>query len=165
MNEFIRSSANQAFFDDEATSLLRAVRRRRVFALLIDCIVLAILNVAIAVAIFFFGLLTLGLGWGLYFVMWPVVHLVYVAFTLGGPDAATPGMRMLGIEMRLLDADRPGPAVAIAHAVLFYISMLSGLAILGSFAMSMVGPRKRLLHDLLLGTVVIDSAELHRLGY
>jgi hypothetical protein len=50
-----------------------------------------------------FGLVTLGLGWALFWLAWPasiVWAIVYYGASLGGPHSATVGMRMLDLELR-----------------------------------------------------------------
>ncbi|MEH6725733.1 MAG: RDD family protein, partial [Hyphomicrobiales bacterium] len=107
------------------------------------------------------GVVTFGLGWLLYLIFMPLVIAGYLAFTLGGPDAATPGMKITGIQMRLHDGSRTGPFGAMLHGLLFYIS----ISILTPFVV-LVGlftERGRLLHDLILGTYIVRSDYLlHR---
>jgi uncharacterized RDD family membrane protein YckC len=137
--------------------LFSGVRSRRIFAFLIDVIAIAILTFGAGIVVFFLGIFTLGLGFLLYAILPTAVALAYVAFTLGGPSAATPGMRAMGLEMRLWYGARPYPLLAAVHALLFWfsISLLTPLVLL----VSLFSDRKRLLHDIVLGTVVINSAE------
>lgn len=130
------------------------IRTRRIFAFLIDAVIIAMLTVAAAIVVGFLGLLTLGLGWLLYPILWPAVALVYCAFSLGGPYSATVGMRTQGIEARFMDGSRLNPGVAAVHAVLFYfsISILTPLVLL----VSLFTENKRLLHDIVLGIVFVN---------
>ncbi len=136
--------------------LFSGVRSRRIFAFLIDVVIIALLTFAAGIVVFFLGVFTLGLGFLLYAILPTAVALLYVAFTLGGPQAATPGMRALGLEMRLWYGARPYPLLAAIHALLFWfsISLLTPLVLL----VSLFSDRKRLLHDIILGVVVINSA-------
>jgi uncharacterized RDD family membrane protein YckC len=106
-----------------------------------------------------FGLITLGLGWALFWLAWPATVIwavVYYGASIGGPYSATLGMRVMDLELRTWYG-APGYFVLGAmHAVLFWVSIsfLSPLVLL-------VGPfnaRRRLLHDIVLGTVVINSS-------
>ena len=135
--------------------LFSGVRSRRIFAFFIDVIAIALLFGAAAVVVFFLGIFTLGLAWLFYAFLWQAVALLYVAFTLGGPAAATPGMRAMGLEMRLWYGAKPYPLLAAMHALLFWFSvaLLTPLVLL----VSLFSDRKRLLHDIVLGTVVINS--------
>lgn len=135
--------------------LFEGVRTRRIFAFLIDVIAIALLTLAAGVLVFILGIFTLGLGWLLYAILWQAVALAYSAFTLGGPNSATPGMRAMGLEMRLWYGEKPYPLLAAMHAVLFWISVsfLTPLVLL----VSLFSDRKRLLHDLILGTIVMNA--------
>lgn len=131
------------------------VRTRRVFAFFIDTIAIAILTFVAGIVVFFVGIFTLGLGFLVYAFLWQGVALLYTAFTLGGPASATPGMRAMGLEMRLWHGGRMYPLLAAVHALLFWVSV----ALITPFILlvSLFSDRKRLLHDIILGTVVINS--------
>jgi len=133
---------------------LRGVRTRRIIAFLIDAIMIAVATFGVGIVVLFLGIFTLGLGWLLFPILWPLVALLYCAFTLGGPYSATLGMRTQGLEMRFLDGSRPTPLLAVVHSVLFYASM----SLLTPFVLlvSLFSDRKRLLHDILLGTIIVN---------
>ena len=139
--------------------LFRGVLTRRVFAFLIDLVVLSVPVVFGYVFIAVFGLLTLGLGWMLFWLAWPASVLwaiVYYGASLGGPHSATLGMRVMDLELRTWYG-APGYFVLGAmHAVLFWVSIsfLSPLVVL----VGLFNGRKRLLHDFVLGTVVINTS-------
>src|SRR6476659_2312677 len=139
--------------------LFRGVLTRRTFAFLIDLVVLSIPVVLACMFIALFGVVTLGLGWALFWLVSPasvIWALIYYGASLGGPHSATLGMRVMDLELRTWYG-APGYFVLGAmHAVLFWISvsMLTPLVLL-------IGPfnsRRRLLHDIILGTVVINSS-------
>ncbi|CTQ61883.1 MAG: RDD family protein [Roseibium album] len=136
--------------------LFSGVRSRRIFAFFIDVIVIALLTFGAGILVFFLGVFTLGLGFLLYGILPAAVALLYVAFTLGGPLASTFGMRAMGLEMRLWYGAKPYPLLASVHALLFWfsVSLLTPLVLL----VSLFSDRKRLLHDMILGVVVINSA-------
>jgi uncharacterized RDD family membrane protein YckC len=139
--------------------LFRGVLTRRVFAFLIDLVVLSVPVVFGYVFIAVFGLLTLGLGWMLFWLAWPASVLwaiVYYGASLGGPHSATLGMRVMDIEMRTWYG-APGYFVLGAmHAVLFWVSIsfLTPLIVL----VGLFNGRRRLLHDFVLGTVVVNTS-------
>ncbi|MBO6891005.1 MAG: RDD family protein [Roseibium sp.] len=152
--------ARQDAFDPVRNpELFSGVRSRRIFAFLIDVVIIALLTLGSGVVVFFLGIFTLGLGFLLYAILPTAVALLYVAFTLGGPLASTLGMRAMGLEMRLWYGAKPYPLLAAVHAILFWfsVSLLTPLVLL----VSLFSDRKRLLHDIILGTVVINSAS-HR---
>ena len=89
--------------------LTEGVVSRRFWAYLIDLVVIALWVVLISIAIFFLGIITLGLGWGLFFALplTALIFIVYNAVTIGGSAQATVGMRYIG-PARHRPADRPG---------------------------------------------------------
>ncbi|MEO3387642.1 RDD family protein [Mesorhizobium sp. CAU 1741] len=128
------------------------VRTRRVMAFVIDYVTIALLLIPFAILVFFLGLLTLGLGWMLFSVLGPAVALAYVWNTMGGPNQATIGMKMMGIRLERLDGRPIDGLLAVVHTVLFWAGnvLLTPLILLASLFLD----RKRTAHDLLLGTVV-----------
>lgn len=134
---------------------LGGVRTRRMLAFVIDYLLVAVLTGIAAVVIFFLGILTLGLGWLLYFIIAPLVAIVYVGTTMGGEHQATLGMRFFSLRIERLDGGRVDFFLAILHGVLFWalhIVMTPFLLLISLFS-----SKKRLLHDILLGTVVVRS--------
>jgi uncharacterized RDD family membrane protein YckC len=116
-------------------------------------VVLAILFIAV------FGLVTLGLGWALFWLVSPasiIWAIVYYGSTLGGPHSATIGMRVMDLELRTWYGAPGYFVLGAAHAVLFYvsISVLSPLILL----LGLFNARRRLPHDIVLGTVVINNS-------
>src|SRR5213083_915448 len=101
-----RSSAGSAWRNDGGVpphafdpwtqpELFRGVLTRRVFAFLIDLVVLSITVILAYVFIAVFGLITLGLGWLLFWLVWPasvIWAIIYYGASLGGPHSATLGM-------------------------------------------------------------------------
>ncbi len=136
---------------------LDGVLTRRVFAFLIDALIVALLCIPVSVVIFFLGIFTLGLGWLLYAVMFPAIAMVYVAFTMGGEAQATVGMRANDIRIARLDGGRIDPMTALVHSVLFWAGnvILTPLVLL----VSLFSDQKRTLHDLLLGTIIVRTRD------
>lgn len=134
----------------------RGTLTRRVFAFLIDYFFLAILILIAGIAVFFLGILTLGLGWYIYPVLGFAVALVYFGSTIGGVSQASPGMRMMGLVLMQLDGRPVDFMTAVVHLVLFWLfnSVLSPLVLL----VGLFTNRNRLLHDILLGTAMADRS-------
>ncbi len=137
-------------FDD--WTIYEGVRTRRVLAFLIDYSIVVLLMIPVAIVIALVGVATLGLGWLLYGIMFPAVALGYVWSTLGGPNQATVGMQVCGIQLERLDGKPLDGLLAVVHTVLFWAgnAILTPLVLLASLVLD----RKRTVHDLLLGTVV-----------
>ena len=139
--------------------LFRGVLTRRVFAFLIDLVVLAIPVILAYVFIAVFGLITLGLGWALFWLVSPasvIWAIIYYGASLGGPHSATVGMRVMDLELRTWYGAPTYFVLGAMHAVLFWISVsvLTPLVLL----IGLFNGRRRLLHDIVLGTVVINSS-------
>jgi uncharacterized RDD family membrane protein YckC len=148
-----------AFDPNLQPELFRGVLTRRVFAFLIDLVVLSVPVILGYVFIAVFGLITLGLGWTLFWLAWPasvVWAIVYYGASLGGPHSATVGMRVMDLELRTWYGSPGYFVLGATHAVLFWVSVsfLTPLVLL----VGLFNGRRRLLHDVLLGTVVINSS-------
>ena len=139
--------------------LFRGVLTRRTFAFLIDLVVLSIPVILACMFIALFGVVTLGLGWALFWLVSPasvIWALIYYGATLGGPHSATLGMRVMDLELRTWYGTPGYFVLGAMHAVLFWISIsfLTPLVLL----IGLFNSRHRLLHDIVLGVVVINSS-------
>lgn len=130
---------------------LDGVRTARVISFFIDYLIIAVLCIPFAVVIAVLGIFTLGLAWGLYAFLPGIVALAYLAFTMGGPQQATVGMRLMGLQIKRLDGARVDPILAMLHGILFWVIHFTVFMLLISFFSSL----KRLAHDILLGTYVV----------
>jgi uncharacterized RDD family membrane protein YckC len=138
--------------------LFEGVLPRRVVAFVIDLIIIAIPLIAVSIFIFIFGLFTFGLGWALFWLLSPgsiVWALVYYGLTLGGRASATIGMRAMEIEMRTWYGAPAYFVLGAVHAVVFWVSV----SVLTPFILlvGLFNARRRLLHDILVGTVLINN--------
>ena len=146
---------------DPATQpeLFEGVLPRRVVAFVIDVFIITVPVVLAAMFIFAFGIVTFGLGWVLFWLLpagtfiWAIC---YFGITLGGPDSATIGMRAVDLEMRTWYGAPAYFVLGAVHAIVFWISIsaLTPLILWVCF----FNERRRLLHDIVLGTVVINNA-------
>lgn len=132
-------------------SALRGVRTRRIAAVLLDLILVSILSVTLFLV---FGLLTFGLAWLILPPLFPLIAFFYNGLTISGWRMATPGMKAMDLEMRLVDGS-PTPFInAAVHAVLFYLSWMFPPI----FLVSLVTDDKRCLHDILADVIVLRRA-------
>jgi uncharacterized RDD family membrane protein YckC len=132
------------------------VLSRRILAFIVDYMIVLLLCIPAAVVVFFLGVITLGLGFMLYPALFVIVALLYFGLTLGGPNQASPGMRMAGIAVARMDGKPMDFMTAMVHTVLFWLinSVLTPLILLAGLFIE----RSRLVHDLLLGTVVVRTS-------
>ena len=138
--------------------LFQGVLLRRLVAFIIDLVVLAIPLIVMSIGIFIFGLFTLGLGWALFWFVSPTAiiwALFYYGYTLGSGASATLGMRAMELEMRTWYGGPMYFLLGAVHAVVFWISV----SVLTPFILviGLFNTRKRLLHDMLVGTVLINN--------
>jgi uncharacterized RDD family membrane protein YckC len=138
--------------------LFADVLARRLVAFVIDLVILAIPVALAAMFIFAAGIITLGLGFFLYALLPPAIifwALAYYGVTLGSPRSATIGMRVMDLEMRTWYGAPAYFVLGAVHAIVFWISVsaLSPLVLLVCF----FNERRRALHDILLGAVVINN--------
>jgi len=148
-----------AYDPDANPELFEGVLARRVVAFVIDLIVVALPLVAAAMFIFVLGLITFGLGWTLYWLLSPasvVWALFYYGMTLGSPASATLGMRTMELEMRTWYGAPCYFVLGAVHAVVYWVSV----SVLSPFILvvGFFNARKRLLHDMIVGTIVINAA-------
>ncbi len=139
--------------------LFRGVLTRRAIAFIIDLIVLSIPVILAVLFIAVFGVVTLGLGWALFLLVSPasvIWALIYYGASLGGPHSATIGMRVMDLELRTWYGAPGYFLLGAMHAVLFWIS----ISVLSPFVLliGLFNGRRRLLHDVVLGTVVINNS-------
>jgi uncharacterized RDD family membrane protein YckC len=148
-----------AYDPGASPELFEGVLSRRVIAFLIDFVIIAIPVVLAAMFIFAFGIVTLGLGFALYWLLPPgtvIWALVYFGVTLGGARSATVGMRAMDLEMRTWYGAPAYFVLGAVHAIAFWftVSFFTPFVLLVAF----FNQRRRLLHDIILGTVVINNA-------
>jgi uncharacterized RDD family membrane protein YckC len=148
--------------------LFEGVLARRCIAFVIDVIIIAIPVLLAALFIVIFGVVTLGLGWLLFWLFWPATviwAIVYYGWTFGSAASATIGMRVMELEMRTWYGAPAYFVLGAVHAIVYWltVSYLTPLILLVAF----FNERRRCLHDMLVGTIVINNparAEAMRSG-
>ncbi|MEM7709704.1 MAG: RDD family protein [Pseudomonadota bacterium] len=101
------------------------------------------------------GILTLTVA--LFF--WPLVFLgIGLLYRIGSlvRSSATPGMRLMGIELRDHDGERLDGMQAGLHVLGYYASMTFVLPQLATIAAILTTPRRQGLTDFVLGTAAIN---------
>lgn len=127
------------------------VPARRLVAWAVDVAIAAMLTAV-------FVILTFGLGFfvmGLAFVAIDFTHRIIFISSRSG----TIGMRLLGIELRGDDGRRFDMTRALGHTILYYIAGLSVIAQIISVIMMSGSSLGRGLHDIPLGSTMINSPE------
>jgi uncharacterized RDD family membrane protein YckC len=142
--------------------LFEGVLPRRVFAYLVDACCIGAIVVVLWVFFLLLTILSLGLlGPPLWFLL-GLVPLAYHTLLVGGPHSATWGMRLFGLQMFAWDGWRPILLQAFVHTVLFYttVGMTGGLILL----FPLFNRRRRTLHDVLAGTLMLRRPHAERTG-
>jgi uncharacterized RDD family membrane protein YckC len=131
------------------------VPMRRFVAFCIDLVVIALLWCVVLAVGLLISVLTLGLGTPLAVAVFAATGFLY-RWAMLAERSATLGMILTGIEVRDAVGGRVNPIVAFLHVAGFYVSVfVTPLLVIGWFLMA-VSPYRRLLHDLVLGTVVVN---------
>ncbi|MBT6118989.1 MAG: RDD family protein [Rhodospirillaceae bacterium] len=135
--------------------LYEGVLLRRTLAYLIDFVLSGILLLAVLILGKIAGLVTFGL-------LAPVAALIvlltpfaYFVWFTGGPRAATPGMRVFDLKLARWDGGSPDYIQAAVRTALFTVTVpTTSLLIL---IVMVLNDRRRALHDILSGTVVVND--------
>lgn len=153
--ETMGSSLGSAFEPADDPRLYEGVATRRVMAFGIDLVIVVLLTTLVYIMTFFLGFLTFGLAWLAFGLIYPGVALVYAGLTLSGLRAATIGMRVMDIHMITWSGRRVDFILGVLHALGFYFSIVALTPF--SLAVALFEPRGRLVHDLVFGTVIVDT--------
>ena len=151
---FRRSMAQPIFAPaDLPRAALEGVRTRRMLALGLDFVIVSLMAFVLWLVLL---VVTLGLSIFILPPLFPLVAFFYNGLSVSSWRMATPGMRMMDLQMRLMDGGRVPFLNAAVHAVLFYISWMFPVV----FLVSLLTSDKRCLHDILAGVIVIRRPHL-----
>ena len=149
-----RASTGRAIDD---ARLLDGVLFRRVWAWLIDLLLVGGIVAVLWVVLVGFGLLTLGLGLPLLGLL-PVVPLAYHVLFVASRRSATPGQVMMDLSVRRdQDLGRPSLLQAVLFTAGLWLTLGAGVVWL---AAALLTTRHRTLHDLVSGLVVVRARAL-----
>lgn len=126
------------------------VTLKRLFAWFIDVVLIAAICVLIS-------LLTFGIGFFLWGLIYLAVSFVYRVTTLSNASA-TLGMRLTAIELRNHRGERFDRTTAALHTLGYFVSMSTFVAQLISIVMMFTTPRGQGLVDMMLGTAALNRA-------
>src|SRR5579885_148271 len=82
-----------------------------------------------------------------------LIPIFYHTLTIGGPRSATPGMSLTGVEVRSWTGERPNYLQAFVQTILFYVTVYPTWSLV--LLIALFNERRRTLHDILAGTLVI----------
>ncbi len=129
---------------------------RRVLAYTVDVVAIVVLSVAAWIAFGILGAVTFGLLAPIGFIVIGFIPLSYHTYFLG-TRGATPGMLLFDLEMWSLTGKQPEYVQAFFATVLFYISVSLTASLI--LIVALFNDRRRALHDVLAGTLVLRQAK------
>jgi uncharacterized RDD family membrane protein YckC len=131
---------DHAFYD--------GVPAKRLFAWVVDVLIVTVIT-------FILGLLTLSVLWWIWPLTFIAVSFLYRAGSIAA-WSATPGMRLMNIELRNSMGARFSGGEAVLHTLAFMVA--TGFVILQiiSIVMMVLGSRHQGLHDILIGSAAIN---------
>ena len=128
---------------------------RRTLAYFIDLCCIGVLAVLLWIIFAVLWLVSFGLLGPVLWFLFGLIPLAYHTLLLSGRRSATWGMRCFDVELRSVTGERPGFLQALAQTALFYITI--GLTCSLILLFVLFNRRKRTLHDLLAGTVLVRA--------
>jgi uncharacterized RDD family membrane protein YckC len=136
----------------------RNVVWRRLIAHVVDTLLVALVMAPVLIGLLLTAIVTLGLIAVPMALAFIVVRACYYVVYTGGPRSATPGMRLLGIELRGIEGGRPGYLQSAVRTLLYYAT----LTILTPLVLIVIplNGRRRGLHDFLSATVVVNRLQV-----
>ncbi len=151
-----------AFLPDPETApeLFEGVLTRRVIAFVIDFVILSAVVAIAALVALVVGIFTLGLG----FLAAPFIFILsivlYYGATLGSPRRATIGMQIMDIVLTPTRGQPLDGWQAFAHPLIYWLTcwVLAPISLLAA----LFTPRRQLLHDLVLGVLMVRRSPMER---
>ena len=139
-------------------ALYDGVLGRRFWAYFVDVLLIAAANVAVHVALFMMGVLTIGILMLPAMILMALISflplaILYDTITMGGYKASTAGMRLFDLQVQsTTTGGRPDYVQAFVMSLLFYVTLsaTAGLLLLVVFFTR----RNMALHDILSGCVI-----------
>jgi uncharacterized RDD family membrane protein YckC len=151
-----------AALPDPAThpELFEGLLQRRVYAYVIDVVIMGALVVLVSVFGGIAGFFTFGLSWFALIFVIPLVIAGYYAATLGSPRRATIGMQSMDLVLTPTRTPTLDGWKAFIHAAVFWITIWVSWPV--SLAFALFTPRRQMVHDLLLGVLMLRRSPMTR---
>jgi uncharacterized RDD family membrane protein YckC len=138
----------------------QGVATKRVIAYVLDALTVLALAAVVWFAGLLLGLLSFGLLLPLQALAVALVPLAYHTVLIAGPRSATLGMRAMNLRVMSVapDAAALGGRPTLFQAMIQTVAFYGSLALTGTLVLvvALFNPRRRLLHDWLAGTVVVN---------
>ena len=128
---------------------------RRTLAYFIDLCCIGVLALLFWIVFAVLWVMSFGLLGPVLWFLFGLIPLAYHTLLLSGRRSATWGMRCFDVELRSVTGERPGFLQALAQTALFYITVGATCSLILLFVL--FNRRKRTLHDMLAGTVLVRT--------
>lgn len=132
-----------------------AISIKRIIAYVIDFLICFAIGVVGAILASIIGVMSFGLLFGPLMAMLALVPVVYHTFLIGSEKSATFGMRFCGIKVYRLDGRRPEMLQAFIQTAVFLFTVPATSSLI--LIVSLFNTRRRCLHDMLAGTIVLND--------
>lgn len=143
-----------------APELFESILQRRVFAFVIDFVLLTMLSGVLFLVGVVFGVLTLGIGLIALPLVVPFAILGYYALTLGSAARATIGMRAMDIVLTPTRGQPLDGWKILVHPLVFWVTCWIAWPV--SLAIALFTPRREMVHDLVTGTLMVRRSPMVR---
>jgi len=143
-----------------APELFEGLLTRRSFAYFIDLILLSMLVSLVVLLGVIGGLVTLGAAWLALPLAVPLSIALYYGMTLGSHHRATIGMRMMDIVLTPTRSKPLNGLSAFWHPMVFWLTLW--ILTPFSFLFALFTPRRQLLHDLIVGVLMVRRSPMER---
>lgn len=128
---------------------------RRFVAFWIDFVVILVLFVPVLIIGAAVTVMTLGLAAPFLMLFFTITGFLY-RWAMLRTRSATLGMALTGIEVRDRNGDKCDNSIAFMHTVGFFVTFLAPPLLVIGWLMMANSPHRRVMHDLFIGTVVIN---------
>lgn len=132
----------------EQPEFYRDVPTKRLFAWIVDEIVICTIVALMVVMTLFTALFILPL-------VWMSVSFLYRWLTISA-GSATPGMRLMALQLRRHDGSRFDGVTALLHTLGYIVSVVTFPLQMISIAMMLLTDRRQGLSDMVLGTAAVN---------
>jgi len=122
---------------------------RRVFAALIDFILVISISFLTFTIFFIINFFTFNLFKTVYLFVLPVIFICYYSLTLGSDKSSTIGMKLLDFQLKLKTGGILGKRNALIHTLTFYMALPLGLITLTYLIYPILNDKRNCMHDLI----------------
>jgi uncharacterized RDD family membrane protein YckC len=143
-----------------APELFDGVLTRRVFAFVVDAIILGVISMMILLVGGIAGIFTFGLAWLSLPIVIPLAILGYYVVTLGSPMRATVGMSMMDIVLVPARGYPLDGWKILVHPLVFWVTVWVAWPI--SLVVALFTPRQQMVQDLVTGTLMLRRSPMAR---